>query len=63
MSTLSNLLFSSLIVFLMLGCSGEKKTDMTEDIATITAMSKARADAFNEGNAAEIARYFADDAF
>ena len=36
---------------------------MKKDIATITAMSKARADAFNEGNAAEIARYFADDAF
>ena len=63
MNTLSNHLFSSLFVLLMLGCSVEKKTDMTEDIATITAMSKARADAFNNGNAAEIARYFADDSF
>jgi uncharacterized protein (TIGR02246 family) len=63
MKTLSNLLSSFLIAFLLVGCSGEKQTAMNEDIATITAMSKARADAFNEGNAAEIARYFADDAF
>ncbi|WP_158857274.1 YybH family protein [Lunatibacter salilacus] len=63
MNTLSNLLSASLTAFLILGCGGEKQTDMNEDIASITAMSKARADAFNEGNAAEIARYFADDAF
>ena len=37
--------------------------DYQKDIETITAMSSARAQAFNEGNAAEIAKYFAEDAF
>jgi uncharacterized protein (TIGR02246 family) len=33
-----------------------------QDIAAIEAMSKARAEAFNEGNAADIALHFTDDA-
>lgn len=63
MNTLTYLLAISLTSFLILGCSENNQTDMNEDIATITAMSNARADAFNKGNAAEIARYFADDAY
>ena len=33
-----------------------------EDVAAITAVSKQRADAFNQGNAAAIAAHFAEDA-
>ncbi len=58
----TSLLFA-LLVLMTLGCNGNNEHTMKEDIATITAMSKARADAFNEGNAAEIARYFSEDAF
>lgn len=46
------------------GCSREKQVVHSEqdDIAAITAVSKARADAFNQGNAAAIAAHFAEDA-
>lgn len=56
-------LLFSLLIMVILSCKSHKQSTVTEDIAIITAMSKARADAFNAGNAAEIARYFADDAF
>jgi uncharacterized protein (TIGR02246 family) len=59
----STTLLYSLLLMVTFGCKEDNQPTMTEDIATITAMSQARADAFNAGNAAEIARYFADDAF
>ncbi|MEX2512740.1 MAG: DUF4440 domain-containing protein [Cyclobacteriaceae bacterium] len=37
--------------------------DYSEDIEVITAMSQARADAFNEGNAEGIARHFTETAY
>ncbi|NHE57540.1 YybH family protein [Cyclobacterium plantarum] len=37
--------------------------NVEEDIAAITAMSKARADAFNSGDAVTIASYFTEGAF
>jgi len=45
-------------------CSREQRIvrSEAEDIAAITAVSKARADAFNQGNAAAIAIHFAEDA-
>jgi len=51
------------------GCSTSEQSEeentmnYQNDIEIITAMSSARARAFNEGNAAEIAKYFAEDAF
>jgi uncharacterized protein (TIGR02246 family) len=46
------------------GCSRGKEAIPSEqdDIASITAVSKARADAFNQGNAAGIAVHFTEDA-
>jgi uncharacterized protein (TIGR02246 family) len=46
------------------GCTGDQRAVRSdqEDVAAITAVSKARADAFNQGNAAGIAVHFADDA-
>jgi uncharacterized protein (TIGR02246 family) len=40
-----------------------ESTQHIEAVETITSMSNARAKAFNEGDAAGIARYFSDDAF
>ncbi len=52
-----------LLSILCLGCSREKQVIRSEreDIASITAISKARADAFNQANAAAIAAHFAED--
>src|SRR5262245_31740248 len=46
------------------GCSRENRVmpSSQEDITSITAVSKARADAFNQGNAAGIAVHFTEDA-
>lgn len=41
----------------------KKPENREQDKQIITAISSARAQAFNEGNAAEIARYFSDDSF
>jgi uncharacterized protein (TIGR02246 family) len=45
------------------GCSRKEQVTPPEaaDVAAITAVSKARADAFNQGNAAAIAVHFAED--
>lgn len=51
----------SIVLFLLLFSCGTKQ-DNAADVATIEAMSAARAKAFNEGNAAAIARYFTEDA-
>ena len=53
-----------LAVLCLTSCSQEQRIvrSETEDIAAITAVSKARADAFNQGNAAAIAIHFAEDA-
>jgi uncharacterized protein (TIGR02246 family) len=52
-----------LSVLCLLACSREDHCPASEqqDIAAITAVSKARADAFNQGNAAGIAAHFAED--
>jgi uncharacterized protein (TIGR02246 family) len=64
--TLPNLFtMSSLLCLLWVtGCTRERRTvhSEQEDIAAITAVSKARADAFNQSNAAAIAVHFAEDA-
>ena len=46
------------------GCTGQQRATRSEldDVAAITAVSKARADAFNQANAAAIAVHFAPDA-
>jgi uncharacterized protein (TIGR02246 family) len=46
---------------LMQSCQQEENYD--NDVETITAISAARAQAFNDGNAAAIAVYFTDDAY
>jgi len=45
-----------------LGCSRKDAASEEKDIAAITAVSKSRADAFNQGNAAAIAVHFTEDA-
>jgi len=56
--------FSKILAFLLfvllLACSTEN--DVAADIEAITAMSEARAKAFNQGDAAAIASYFTEDA-
>lgn len=49
-----------LFIFFNLNAGNENEE---EDIAAISAMSKARADAFNAGDAATIASYFTEGAF
>jgi ketosteroid isomerase-like protein len=53
-----------LSLFCLSGCSRENQVmrSAQQDIASITAVSKARADAFNQGNAAGIAVHFTEDA-
>jgi len=56
--------FRAFILFTWLGvasCNQQSPT-LEQDITAIEAMSKARAAAFNEGNAADIALHFTDDA-
>jgi len=56
---------SSLVGLLCLtGCTGERRASRSErdDVAAITAVSKARGDAFNQANAAGIALHFTPDA-
>jgi len=52
------------ILFTWLGVAScaQPSATLEQDIAAIEAMSKARAVAFNEGNAADIALHFTDDA-
>jgi len=52
----------SVALFLVLFLACETEKDATADVEAITAMSKARAVAFNEGDAATIASYFTEDA-
>jgi len=56
---------SSLVGMLCLtGCTGDRRATRSErdDVAAITTVSKARADAFNQANAGAIAVHFAPDA-
>jgi len=53
--------FLVLLSIVLLSCQQNDKTK--DDIETITAISAARAEAFNNGNAAAIAIYFTDDAY
>jgi len=54
----------SLSVTLFLLCSCQQGNDQAnDDVETITAISAARATAFNEGDAAGIAKHFTDNAF
>ncbi len=50
-----------LATFILFG-SCNTKNDYSEDVAAITAISDARAKAFNEGKAGIIASYFSEDA-
>lgn len=55
-------LYYLLSVILICSCSKQDSSVDTEtDIAAITAMSKARADAFNAGDAAAIAQHFTEE--
>jgi uncharacterized protein (TIGR02246 family) len=60
----SNIALTCLLPMLCLGgCSRENLIQSEwEDVASITAVSKARADAFNQGNAAGISAHFVEDA-
>lgn len=58
-----NYFFLLLSICLLKGCGQSGNTNIEADVEEITAMSKARADAFNEGNAAGIAKYFTEDAY
>ncbi|MBL7697509.1 MAG: nuclear transport factor 2 family protein [Chitinophagaceae bacterium] len=46
----------------MAGCGISATYSIEDDVQQIKEISSARAKAFNEGNAADIAKYFADDA-
>ncbi len=54
----------SLLLFLLFGCSDDPQvtSSQEEDVAAITAVSKARAQAFNESDAQGIAVHFTEDA-
>ena len=56
-------LFYLISVAVLYSCTGQSAIEINneDDISAITAMSKARADAFNQGNAAAIARHFTED--
>src|SRR5262245_14572809 len=56
--------FTMACLLCLQGCSQKVHVGTSEekDIAAITAVSKARADAFNQGNAAGIAVHFTEDA-
>ena len=57
-------LFSTLLVLVFLiGCNPNDKQKTSSDIHTITGISAARAKAFNEGDAAGIAKPFTEDAY
>jgi len=57
---MKNIFFPVTIVLLVSSC--QMGTDASSDIEAIEAMSQARAQAFNEGDAKAIARYFTEDA-
>ncbi|WP_273566254.1 YybH family protein [Maribacter halichondriae] len=59
----SKKMFSLLVLLTFIaGPTVMAQTVMQEDVAAITAVSKARAEAFNQANAKEIASYFTEDA-
>lgn len=51
------------VTFFLFGCGGNNSEMSAKDEEEITAISHARAKAFNEGNAAGIADHFTDDAY
>ena len=55
---MKNILFYMIALLLLSSC----QKDISSDVVAITAMSKARATAFNEGDAKAIAAYFTEDA-
>ncbi|WP_373493681.1 SgcJ/EcaC family oxidoreductase [Aquiflexum sp.] len=54
--------FSVGLGMILFSCHSKEKNTISEDIATITAISAERAKAFNDGNAAGIAKHFTEDA-
>ncbi|SEI86229.1 conserved hypothetical protein [Cyclobacterium xiamenense] len=62
MKFIATFLFSSLVLLLASSCSQNPQPGEAADVAAIKAMSQARADAFNEGDAGSIAAYFTEDA-
>ncbi len=57
---MKSILIPLMAVLLLSSCQTEQ--DVSSDIEAIEAMSNARAQAFNEGDAETIARYFTEDA-
>ncbi|CAN5410859.1 hypothetical protein BH23BAC3_BH23BAC3_29470 [soil metagenome] len=55
------LLLLVFVLMLLIGCSNDINGNSFEDIRAIETMSAARADAFNEGDAASIANHFTED--
>jgi uncharacterized protein (TIGR02246 family) len=55
--------YGAILLILLSACQEKKIPDIDTDINIITAISAERAQAFNEGNAAGIARHFTKDAF
>lgn len=62
MKFIATFLFSSLVLLLASSFSQNPQPGEAADLAAIKAMSQARADAFNEGDAGSIAAYFTEDA-
>ncbi len=52
-----------IVLTFIMGCNQNKRMELNSDVNTITAISAERAKAFNEGNAAGIAKHFTDDAY
>ena len=63
MKILSIHFYGSILLILLTACQGKKSHDRGSDVDIITAISAERAQAFNEGNAAGIAKHFTEDAF
>lgn len=62
MSLFKFLAFVAACTWISAGCNISATYSMEDDVQQIKDISAARAKAFNEGNAAGIAKYFADDA-
>lgn len=63
MKILSINFYAAILLVLLSACQNKKIHDEGADIEIITSISAERAQAFNEGNAAGIAKHFTEDAF
>jgi uncharacterized protein (TIGR02246 family) len=57
------LFYGAILLIVLFGCQEKKNNNPGTDKTIITAISAERAQAFNKGNAAGIAKHFTEDAF